>query len=150
MGFSHWHGSAVNLCHWHTVLPASFLFSLGQPYVHDPWGAGGVVDVDDVYAALNEGRLRDTNPANPLQWYFGTPQEHAERIAYLVYYGWDHAEELTITVDASGEVAFEDGNHRLHALAYHGVDVAVGVMVCGDVDVLAHVFGDYFDEAEVG
>ena len=129
---------------WRTTLPVQHLIELIGPFEDDVWGVGGVTEAD-VEWALNEGRLSEENPC----WNFGglsTPEAHAERIAWLITHGWDPNEPLWVDVKASGVVSLDDGNHRLHALAYLGSTENVLVEIYGFIDVAEEVLGIRLEE----
>jgi hypothetical protein len=134
---------------WEMTLPAQQLIELVRPFEVDVW-VGGVVSAEDVAWALDDGRLSEIGPGWDWNTYLAsTAQDHAERIAWLVTYGWDPDEPLVVVVNTDGVVTMEDGNHRLHALAYLGAAVDVLVQVCGYMEVVEDVFNVCLHE-EVG
>jgi len=132
---------------WQAIIPVRNLIELVNPFVGDVWVIGGVGQ-EDVAVALDEERLSDVNPS----WTFegvvnATAQDHAERIAWLITYGWDPNEPLSVEVDVKGVVTLGDGNHRLHALAYLDADVDVLVDIYGCIEVVEAVFDICLEEA---
>jgi hypothetical protein len=126
---------------WLTTRPASDLVARIEPFKGDVWNVGGVSPAD-VFWALSDGRLSETNPHWDWQkGVVGTTEEHAERIAWLVTYGWDPDEPLLAVLECDGSLHLEDGNHRLHALACLGSTDDVLVQIYGPLDVIEEVFG---------
>lgn len=116
------------------------LVGLFDPLHGDPWGVGGV-RADQVETELRDGRLREENPC-----WDDTSEEvdstaHAQRIAWLIRYGWDAADPLHLDVDEYGGVGLYDGNHRLYALAYLGLDGSVRVELSGYLDIAESLLG---------
>lgn len=111
------------------------LVELLDPLEADPWGVGRIA-VRQVDAALRQGRLRAENP----YWCdgpegAGTAKAHAERIAWLIRYGWDvEGDPLRVEVDVHGRIGLNDGNHRLFALAVLRIAGPVTVDVSGYLD----------------
>jgi hypothetical protein len=133
--------------HCQATVSAPVLIDLLRPFEVDVWSVGGVTR-DQVTSALAEGRL---NPEPPERSWMRGPcsaQAHAERIAYLVHHDWPPGERLEVDVTASGAVMLEDGNHRLHALAYLGSTQDVLVAIYGYLDVAEELFGITIDEEE--
>lgn len=117
------------------VTTVETLVGLLDPIHGDPWGVG-LIRGEVVHAALQDGRLRPTNPC----WAdtAADDNDHAERIAWLIHHGWDRAEPLHLDVDQHGGATLNDGNHRLYALAWMEASGDVRVAVSG-----------FLDEAEV-
>jgi hypothetical protein len=128
-------------CTWLTKMPAAELIARIKPFSIDIWSVGGVSPAD-VLRAQNEGRLSETNPHWDWQnGVVGTTQDHAERIAWLVTHGWDPDEPLLAVLECDGRFHLEDGNHRLHALAYLGSADDVLIQITGFRQVIEEVFG---------
>lgn len=126
-------------------IPVRILVDLLDPLNQDPWAVGGVSS-EQVYSALAQGRLRTDNPCWESDgWLNGgeaDSEEHAERIAWLVEYGWDTSEIFQLEVDLYGGVCLNDGNHRLYALALFGCrEAIVRVEVSGFLDIAVELLG---------
>lgn len=119
-------------------IPSEVLIDFFDPLNGDPWGVGDITPAL-VAQALSEGRLRDNNP----YWSdtCGTSNDHVERIAWLVYHGWNLLEPLEIEVSECDIAYLNDGNHRLYALAFAGVDCQVSVSLSGFLDFAEDLFG---------
>lgn len=129
--------TASDVC---VTVSAETLIALLDPLHSDPWNVGGVTS-EQVTRALNEGRLRPSNPC----WGDQPPEadHHAERIAWLIHHGWDRNEPLHLDVDQCGGVCLNDGNHRLYALAYQRRAEPVVVDVSGFIDIAAELLDVY-------
>ncbi|MDT8913527.1 hypothetical protein [Amycolatopsis sp. PS_44_ISF1] len=112
------------------------LVDLLDPLHADPWSVG-LVTRDQVTAALRDGRLRTENPCwQDSPGAMVDSDAHAERIAWLVRYGWDTAAEfLQVEVDEYGGIGLEDGHHRLYVLAFLGLDGPIMIELTGYLDM---------------
>lgn len=128
-------GLGTDLC---VTVSTQALVALLDPLHSDPWDVGGVAG-EQVTRALSEGRLRADNPC----WSDQLPDadDHAERVAWLIRYGWDRDEPFHLDVDQYGGVCLNDGNHRLYALAYQRCAEPVLVAISGFLDIASELLG---------
>lgn len=70
------------------------------------------------------------------------PEWHAQRVAYLVQYGWDDPIEIDVGIPSLGYVPYPliDGHHRTCAAIIRG-DKEIKAEVAGAVDYAKQLFG---------
>ena len=87
-----------------------------SPYRHIIWTGTPPISTADISLALLEDRLRSR------QWKLGCrPNEHIERIAYLVRHGWTRP--ISVIIEryyGNASYYIDDGYHRLAAAIYLG------------------------------
>jgi hypothetical protein len=111
-----------------------------NPFGDSPWGVR--LRRSDVSRALEVGMLEE-KPGS---------EKHAERIAYLVNFGWKYAIEVDVGVPVLGyhvNWIVTDGNHRLAAAMFLGLEY-IEVSVAGQMDYAKRVLGvDCGEEKEL-
>lgn len=71
-----------------------------------------------------------------------SPEWHAQRVAYLVRYGWEHPIEIDVGIPSVGFYPYplQDGHHRLCAAIIRG-DTHIRAEVSGALEHAFEIFG---------
>lgn len=123
-------------------VPATRL--LGLTPLDRPFWIDVPVYTEEVWAAVDEGRLRDL-PVPPGGTYWNDPENHAERVAFFVVHGLDDHDVVEIDVGVP-EMGLEvrnpvqDGNHRLAGALLRG-DKFVPCSIAGSESEVKRRFG---------
>ncbi|WP_411839762.1 hypothetical protein [Paracoccus sp. ME4] len=114
------------------IVPVKALVGFGSALHDDPWGVGLTEEM--VRICLASG---DVLGPEPIACRIADPMRHAARIAWLCREGW--ADPIVFSAGLPGMGIppagwrFLDGNHRLAAAEFMGMDV-VPVLIDGDID----------------
>jgi hypothetical protein len=133
----------------HVHIPiAKLVERIGDPFDNRFWSDENCrVNRDMVrdsllYGTYGEAHWSYSDQAKPEYDFEFTPEWHAQRIAYLLTYGWDRPIEIDVGVPSLGYWPYPliDGHHRLCAAIYRG-DTDIAATVGGSLDYAFELFG---------
>ena len=127
----------------------SKLREMADPFGCDVWSCGSILAKESVTDSLHSKRYKfSPYPGQVLHdckpW---SLQDHADRVAYLVVFGWCEPVQVDVGIPDIGfmpQWPIIDGNHRLAAAIFAGLE-AIDAEVSGDCELISQILASSKD-----
>ena len=127
------------------------LREMADPFICDVWSCGSVLTKEDVANSIHSRRYKVAPYPGQGQglepW---SLQDHADRVAYLVVFGWCEPIQVDVGVPYLGVMPqwpVSDGNHRLAAAIFAGLQT-IDAEVSGDCELISQILAGSEEEDE--